>query len=212
MKILFKQFLQEFLKESHHYSEKIFDDLGNVLRMNTGKAQKRLSFGYPGYVLSHKAVNPKFSKDKPYMILIKQNGQWQMHFENFSKLGKRSDILNDFYQAVADTCTPEMEIYAKGGATPGGISGISKLENYGFKKVFCDPTDLVYWGGELDQKKLKEWLTGGKHLNDFLVTKDGSDHKWNFEDDKWVVAANYQGNEPFTMSNTKPRPFKMVKV
>ena len=95
-----------------------------------------MCWGYDGFVLAHKDVNPKFDKEKPFIIVIDQDGVWQMHFENFSKFPKNEKVLDDMYKAVSASCEKGMELRCAGGATPGGLSGISKLQDYGFKKVF----------------------------------------------------------------------------
>ena len=125
-------------------------DLGRVLRLDSCRKQKDMCWGYDGFVLAHKDVNPEFDKEKPFIIVIDQNGVWQMHFENFGKFPKNEKILDDMYKAVAKSCEKGMELKCVGGATPGGLSGISKLQDYGFKKVFLPGDTNVYWGSELD--------------------------------------------------------------
>ena len=158
-----------------------------------------MCWGYDGFVLAHKDVNPEFDKEKPFIIVIDQDGVWQMHFENFGKFPKNEKILDDMYKAVAKSCKKGMELKCVGGATPGGLSGISKLQGYGFKKVFLPGDTNVYWGGELDQAKLEKWLNSGRHDDEFLV-RDG---------EKFVRPDKYKGE--ITAGNTKPRPFKMVR-
>lgn len=158
-----------------------------------------MCWGYDGFVLAHKDVNPGFDQEKPFMAVIDQDGAWQMHFENFGAAPKNEKVLDDMYKALAASCEKGMELQARGGATPGGISGISKLQDYGFKKVPMPDDSPVYWGGELDWEKLEKWLNSGRHNDAFLV-KDG---------EKFVHPDEYDGE--ITPDNTKPRPFKMVR-
>ena len=113
-----------------------------------------MCWGYDGFVLVHKDVNPEFDEGKPLIVIIDQDGVMQMHFENFGTMPKSEKILNDMYRAVAASCEKGTELKLVGGVTPGGISGFSKLQNYGFKKVFMPDDTNVYWGGELDPARL----------------------------------------------------------
>jgi len=175
-------------------------DLGRVLRLDACEKQKDMCWGYDGFVLAHKDVNPGFDQEKPFMVVIDQDGAWQMHFENFGTAPKDEKVLDDMYKALAASCEKGMELQARGGATPGGISGISRLQDYGFKKVPMPDDTNVYWGGEMDWEKLEKWLNSGRHDDAFLV-KDGK---------KFVRPDEYDGE--ITPDNTKPRPFKMVKT
>jgi hypothetical protein len=158
-----------------------------------------MCWDYDGFVLAHKDINPNFDKSKPFMIVINQDGNWQMHFENFGTMPKNEKILDDMYTAIAKSCEKGMELICLGGATPGGISGMNKLCKYGFKKVSMSDDTNVYWGGEMDYDKLDKWLNSGRHNDDFLV-KDGN---------KYIHPDNYSGEVSY--DNTKPRPFKLVK-
>ena len=147
--------------------------LGRVLRLDSCRKQKDMCWGYDGFVLAHKDVNPEFYKGKPFMVVIDQDGVWQMHFENFGKFPKNEKVLDDMYKAVAASCEKGMELQMIGGVTPGGISGFSKLHDYGFKKAYMPDDSNAYWGGELDPARLEKWLNSGKHDDDFLVRTDG---------------------------------------
>lgn len=149
-------------------------DMGRVLRLNACRKQKDMCWGYDGFVLAHKDVNPEFDEGKPFIVVIDQDGVRQMHFENFGTMPKSEKILDDMYRAVAASCEKGTELKLVGGATPGGISGFSRLQNYGFKKEFMPDDTNVYWGGELDPAKLDKWLNSGRHDDDFLVRTDGN--------------------------------------
>ena len=190
--------LKETTISRKDYAEKIFD-LGRVLRLDACRKQKSMCWGYDGFVLAHKDVNPDFDEEKPFMVVIDQDGVRQMHFENFGKFPKDEKILDDMYKALAASCEKGTELKCMGGATPGGISGVSKLQSYGFRKVPMPDDTNVYWGGELDPAKLEKWLNSCRHDDEFLV-RDG---------DKFVSPREYDGE--ITPDNTKPRPFKMVR-
>ena len=183
-------------------------DLGSVLRLGSCGKQKDMCWGYDGFVLAHKDVNPEFDEGKPFIVIIDQDGVMQMHFENFGTMPKSEKILNDMYRAVAASCEKGTELKLVGGVTPGGISGFSKLQNYGFKKVFMPDDTNVYWGGELDPAKLEKWLNSSRHDDDFLVRTDG-DVEPGTEGGVFVSPREYSGE--ITTGNTKPRPFKMVR-
>lgn len=174
-------------------------DLGRVLRLDSCRRQKGMCWGYDGFVLAHKDVNPGFDEKKPFIAVIDQDGVWQMHFENFGKFPKNEKALDDMYKAVAKSCKKGMELKCVGGATPGGLSGISKLQDYGFRKAFLPGDTNVYWGGELDRARLEKWLNSGRHDDEFLVRDGGG----------FVSPGEYDGE--ITPDNTKPRPFKMVR-
>lgn len=175
-------------------------DLGNVLRLDSCAQHKDMCWGYDGFVLVHKDANKNFDSEKPFIAIIDQDGIWQMHFENFEKMQKNEKILDDMYNAIAASCKKGMELQCVGGATPGGISGISKLQNYGFKKVSMPDDTNVYWSeGMMDPAKLEKWLNSGRHNGDFIVKANG----------KFMHPDKYDGK--ITMNNTKPKPFKMVK-
>lgn len=175
-------------------------DLGRVLRLDVCGKQKDMCWGYDGFVLAHKGVNPEFDEGKPFMVVIDQDGVRQMHFENFGAAPKDENVLDDMYRAVAASCEKGEVLELRGGATPGGLSGFSKLRDYGFRKEPLPDDTPVYWGGELDPARLEKWLNGGRHDDEFLV-KDGG---------RFVSPRGYGGE--ITAGNTKPRPFKMVKA
>ena len=183
-------------------------DMGRVLRLNACRKQKDMCWGYDGFVLAHKDVNQEFDEGKPFIVVIDQDGVRQMHFENFGTMPKNEKILDDMYRAVAASCEKGTELKLVGGATPGGISGFSRLQNYGFKKEFMPDDTNVYWGGELDPAKLDKWLNSGRHDDDFLVRTDG-DVEPGTDGGVFVSPREYGGE--ITAGNTKPRPFKMVR-
>ena len=175
-------------------------DLGSVFRLDCCGKQKDMCWGYDGFVLAHKDVNSEFDEGKPFMVVIDQDGVRQMHFENFGTMPKNEKVLDDMYKAVSISCEKGTELELRGGAMPGGLSGFSKLQDYGFRKEPLPDNTSVYWGGELDRAKLEKWLNSGRHDDEFLVM-DG---------DKFVSPSEYGGE--ITADNTKPRPFKMVKT
>ena len=183
--------------------------MGRVLRLNACRKQKDMCWGYDGFVLAHKDANQEFDEGKPFIVVIDQDGVWQMHFENFGTMPKNEKVLDDMYRAVTASCEKGAELKLVGGATPGGISGFSRLQNYGFKKVFMPDDTNVYWGGELDPAKLEKWLNSGRHNDDFLVRTDG-DVEPGEKGGVFVSPHEYSGE--ITIGNTKPRPFKMVKT
>lgn len=175
-----------------------------VLYMKNCPQQKEMCWGYDGIVFVHKDTNPTFDKSKPFMVLIHQmddeDGElgWQIHLENFGATEKNPKVLYELYSVLTQVCDKHIEIRASGGCTPGGLSGISRLQDCGFKKVF-DDSIRAYWGGELDDSKLIRWLNCGQHENEFLVqTNNGL-----------VSSKDYAGE--FTKDNTRPRAFKMVR-
>ena len=183
-------------------------DFGCVLRLDSCQKQKDMCWGYDGFVLAHKDVNPEFDEAKPFIVVIDQDGVWQMHFENFGKFPKNEKVLDDMYKAVSASCEKGMELQCIGGATPGGLSGFLKLQNYGFRKEPLPDNISVYWGGELDPTRLEKWLNSGRHDDDFLVRTDG-DVEPGVKGGVFVSPRGYGGE--ITASNTKPRPFKMVR-
>ena len=184
----------------------------DIMRLEPCTLQKALCWKLDGYVFVHKKLNPSFSKRMPYMILCYQSSSgWQMHFENFTQIDAKP-YLDAFYKAFAKTCEEKgiKEIFAVGGCTPGGLSGISSLQRYGFKKEWIGPFKTkkeyqrkgnIYWGGELDVKRTEAWLNKGTHLDEFLYIQDGM-----VMDPKEAP----EGTE-FNCGNTMPKPFKMVR-
>lgn len=183
-------------------------DLGSVLRLDGCGKQKDMCWGNDGFVLAHKDVNPDFDEGKPFIVVIDHDSAWQMHFENFGTMPKNEKILDDMYRAVAASCEKGTELELRGGATPGGLSGFSKLRDYGFRKEPLPDDTPVYWGGELDPARLEKWLNSGRHDDDFLVRTDG-DVEPGAEGGIFVSPREYAGK--ITAGNTKPRPFKMVR-
>ena len=194
------------------------DDLGEVLRLNDCPKQRKLCWDYPGFVLVHKKVNPTFDDSKPMLCVVDQthakddegneeNLGWNYHYHNFVQGATDAKTLDDLYNALTASCDSGTE-FKSAAFSPGGISGYNKLSQYGFKKVWLPNDTLSYWsskkewGGDVDVDKLEGWLNGGKHLDEFLVKGRG---------DTWLNPKDCP-NMKFTYDNTKPRPFKMVKV
>lgn len=194
---------------------------GDILRLGPCNHQKALCWNLQGFCFTPVKVNPSFSKHMPYMVMCKQDDIWQMHFENFDNFDSKP-YLDALYKAFAKTCEEQgiKEINAVGGCTPGGISGISALERYGFHKEYLptpktlkagadgDKTN-IYWGGAtIDLVKAEKWLNGGKHLQDFLVV--GNPEK-RYKHPEECPLSEPTGEEKYTLNNTNPRPFMMVR-
>ena len=194
---------------------------GDILRLGPCNHQKALCWNLQGFCFTPVKVNPSFSKRMPYMVMCKQDDIWQMHFENFDNFDSKP-YLDALYKAFAKTCEEQgiKEINAVGGCTPGGISGISALERYGFHKEYLpipktlkagadgDKTN-IYWGGAtIDPAKADKWLNGGKHLQEFLVV--GNPEK-RYKHPEECPLSEPTGKEKYTLNNTNPRPFMMVR-
>ena len=156
-----------------------------------------MCWDYEGFVLAHKKVNPDFDPKKPFVVVINipdavrgERDGWQLHFENFGDMPKDAKAFDDMYKAVAASCPAGRSLYLSGGCTPGGIAGLSKLEDYGFKKEWLPyGGSIVYWGGDvIDPGKFDKWLNGGRHDGDFLVKE------WS-EDGEWVLRPPERGDE-----------------
>ena len=117
--------------------------IGSVIRLDTCDKQKEMSFGYDGFVFAHKDVNPKLSDKKPYIIIIKNDENWEMHFRNFVQGQTTPEQKDDLYHAISKSFPSGFTINARGGCSPGGLSGISKLSKYGFKKQYVN--ERIYW-------------------------------------------------------------------
>lgn len=186
-------------------------DLGNVLRMEPCEKQKKMCFNYPGYIFVHKEINPDFQENKPYILIVheidpktKEDFGWSMHYHGFENEDVPEEKLNELYVAIAKSLPKGFNLEAAGGVTPGGLSGISKLANFGFKKEF-HPKTQAYWtattkqGGILDLDLLDKWLNSGKHDDEFIVVQDGG----------IISPKDFKGKK--TMDNTEPKSFSMIK-
>lgn len=187
-------------------------DFGNVLRMGICDKQKELSFGYPGYVFVHKDTNPNFDKNKPYILIVHEidpetheDYGWQLHYRGIETVEFPKETLDDLYIAIAKSLPKGFNLEATGGITPGGLSGIERLKDYGFKKEY-HPQTSAHWtstkeqGGILDVNLLNHWLNSGKHDDEFIV----------IQGDKEISPKDFDGE--FTINNTKPRSFSMLKL
>lgn len=191
---------------------------GGIIRLGPCNHQKALCWQLNGFCFAPVDINPSLSKRLPYMMLCQQDNTWQMHFENFATFDSKP-YLDALYKAFTKTCEEEgiKEISAVGGCTPGGLSGITALQNYGFKKVY-QPTlktkkefsdsdgSNIYWGGDtIDPAKADKWLNGGKHTDEFLVI-DNPEAK-----SEEQTISEPKAGEHYTIQNTMPRPFHMVR-
>ena len=191
-----------------------------ILRLNDKDPKQRaLCWNLKGYAFTHEDLNPEFDKGKPYMVMCYQRSSgWQMHFENFETIDAKP-YMDAFYKAFTSTCEEKgiREIYAVGGFTPGGISGGTALQNYGFKKVYQpvlrtkkeyvkSGNSNIYWSeGMVDKERLQGWLNGGKHLGEFLVIDNPE-----ATPGRQIVSVP-DGKSEYNLQNTMPRPFKMVR-
>lgn len=195
-----------------------------IIRLGPCNHQKALCWKLHGFCFTPVKVNPSFSKNLPYMVLCYQpdNGCWQMHFENFDNFDSKP-YLGALYEAFTQTCEEEgiKEICAIGGCTPGGLSGISSLQFNGFKKVYQPQlktkkeyedsgSSNIYWSESMvDKAKLEKWLNSGKHLDEFLVI-DNPEAK---PEEQIISKPDESGciQDKYTLQNTMPRPFHMVR-
>lgn len=209
MKYTFEKFKRDFFKlllfedTMKRIYEEIKDrlpilDLGNVIKLDTCPKQNEMCFGRDGFLIAHKSDNPDLDADKPYIMIIKNDGHWEMHFHNFKQEEKDSAKLNDLYNALKTLIPSGFRICARGGCTPGGLSGISKLTDYGFRKEFVDGN--IYWGGgDIDMDKFNEWINKEKHFDEYVV----------IQGDKKISPRDFTGEK--TIKNTEPKAFDMIR-
>lgn len=103
----------------------------------------------------------------------KEKFDWFIHFENETEpnvpyTDEEKDIL---FKALANNIKKGAVITTEGGVTPGGISALKKLENYGFKIIGKHSGKSVYWASDrlLDKDKLNKWLNEPNHKSDFKI-------------------------------------------
>lgn len=108
---------------------------------------------------------------KKHFVLIEQHNRYCLHFENKSNSPFSKSELDRLYKALTFIIPTGTEITSLGGITPGGISGVKKLSNYGFKLIDNIHGKNNYWAGPklLDDDKLDVWLNKPENKDNFLI-------------------------------------------
>lgn len=103
--------------------------------------------------------------DEPrkYMVALLSpfhNIDWDIHMENKSGSPMTSEEKDILFKALTDNMVSGDVVTSHGGCTPGGISGIKNLANYGFKVIGTNSGKDVYWASFnlLDMDKFNKWI------------------------------------------------------
>lgn len=114
---------------------------------------------------------------KYFVLLVSKSAKYDyyIHFENETKTPYTDSEKDALFSGIANLVEDGEVVTTSGGVTPGGISAMHKLTNYGFKIIgWHKGLSQVYWASQrlFDEEKFNKWVQGASKHECELIDKN----------------------------------------